>query len=107
MEMTIDKAQKKASLVSTIMGSVWLLLTIVAIAILFYATTNSTLSKHTEQIDEIKTDVGSIKDEFRKTSIDQSVSAAVIKNLEDKINCVDNKVDKMDDKLDKILMQTK
>ena len=105
--MTLNKTEKKASILSNIANSVWLLLTIIVFAIMFYATTSNTLKQHTEQIDEIKSDVGSIKTQMRDAAIEQSVSAETIKNLEEKVSGVDEKVDRMDEKLDRILMQTR
>ena len=107
MEMALEKTEKKVGILSNLSSIAWIIITIVAIAVFFYATTVTTLSEHTNQIEEIKDDVGSIKTQMHDAAINQSVSAEEIKNLNEKINGVDSKVDKMDEKLDRILMQTK
>ena len=105
--MTIDKTEKKVSILSNLSNIGWVIITIVAIAVFFYATTVTTLSEHTNQIEEIKDDVGSIKTQMHDAAINQSVSAEEIKNLNEKIISVDSKVDRMDEKLDRILLQTR
>jgi uncharacterized membrane protein len=107
MDMTIDKTEKRLSIVSNFLNSAWVILGVIIAIVFFYVTTNSTLETHTDQIKEIKTDITDIKVQMKQSAIEQGISDEVIKNLNEKIISVDGKVDKMDEKLDKILMQTK
>ena len=97
-DVKLERALKKSNLVSTIMSVVVALLTTMSIGYGFYYNTKSTLETHDKDIQEMRKEIESTKLKVTDIEIFRGVSDAEIKNLEEK-------VDKIDEKLDKILLK--
>lgn len=100
LERHIKRANITSTLISIIIGTV----TALSVAYSFYYNTMSTLNEHSEDIKEIKSDVGSMKGEIKDMTVFKGVSSSEIEALQKKVENVEAKMDKMDDKLDKILI---
>lgn len=101
----LERSIKRTTMVSNILSVVISLGTALFIIYGFYFKTNSTLSSHTEEINEVKIEVVSIKEKINQNEVTVGVSNAEMKALQDKVNGIDGKVDRMDEKLDRILMR--
>lgn len=71
----------------------------------FYFKTNTTLDFHSQEINEVKVDVTSIKEKLNQNEVNVGASKAEMKALQDKVNGIDAKIEKMDEKLDRILLK--
>lgn len=103
----LEKHLKRTTIISNVISVIVALASAIIVVNAFYYNTTITLRQHTEQIQEVKKDVGVIKDNIKDAQIYQGISTAEIKALDSKINSVDMKMDKINDKLDKLLMQNK
>jgi peptidoglycan hydrolase CwlO-like protein len=106
-EAEIQLTSKKINLGQTTLNLLLSLLTAVLVVYSFYFNTTSTISKHTEEIKEVKTDVSSMKEDLKNVAVFKGVSETEINELKSKVDNIDGKMDKMNDKLDKILIRTK
>jgi len=106
-EAEIQLTSKKINLGQTTLNLLLSLLTAVLVVYSFYFNTTSTISKHTEEIKEVKTDVSSMKEDLKNVAVFKGVSETEINELKSKVDNIDGKMDKMNDKLDKILTRTK
>ena len=97
-DSNLEKALKKSNLVSTIMSVVVAIFTTMSIGFGFYYHTKSTLEAHDRDIQQMRQDIEETKLKVTDIEIFRGVSNAEIKNLEEK-------VDKIDEKLDKILLK--
>ena len=73
------------------------LVTAMAVTFGFYYKTNSNIAVHDKAIIEIRKDVEDTKDKVSQIEVFKGVSSSEMKNLE-------KKVDKIDEKLDKLLL---
>jgi peptidoglycan hydrolase CwlO-like protein len=106
-ESEIQLTSKKINLGQTTLNLLLSLLTALLVVYSFYFNTTSTLSKHGEDIKEVKTDVSSMKEDLKNVAVFKGVSETEINELNSKVDNIDGKMDKMNDKLDKILIRTK
>ncbi len=101
--MILEKQIKKANFISTTLSILVPILTATTIAYGFYYNTKGTLNRHTEDIQELKTNVSEVKTKVNESAVFQGVSTTEMKALQDKMNTIDKKVDKVDEKLDKLI----
>jgi hypothetical protein len=92
----VEKALRKTSLMNTLMSLVVAILSTATIGFGFYYNTKATLSQHDSDIQEIKVEAQRTRLKINEIDVFKGVSITEIKNLE-------NKVDKIDEKLDRIL----
>jgi hypothetical protein len=103
----LEKHLRRTTIISNVVSVIVALATAIIVVNAFYYDTTQTLRQHTEQINEVKKDVGIIKENVKDAQIFQGITGAEITAMKDKVNSVEVKVDKMNDKLDLILMQTR
>jgi peptidoglycan hydrolase CwlO-like protein len=96
---TLERHLKKSSLVSNTISLAIALVTAMSVGYGFYFKTNANLDAHTNDIEEVKTEVKQINTKINKNDVFIGVSSEKFKEIE-------QKVDKMDEKLDRILIQT-
>jgi len=101
----LERSIKRTTVISNAVSVGVSVVTAIFLIYGFYYKTNTTLDSHTEQIKEVKVDVVNIKEKINESQINEGVSKAEMKALQDKVNGIDSKVDKMDEKLDKILLR--
>jgi uncharacterized protein HemX len=101
----LEKVLKKAQIWNNTLAVIFALVTALGVGYGFYYNTKSTLNSHTDQIQNLQTDINEVKTEMNDAAVFQGVSATQIKALEDKVNAIDVKMDRMDDKLDQILIK--
>jgi peptidoglycan hydrolase CwlO-like protein len=106
-QTAMSAATKKINFGQTAFNFFITILTAFIVVYSFYFNTTSTLTKHGEDIREVKTDVSSMKEDLKNVAVFKGVSETEIKDLKGKVDNIDGKMDKMNDKLDKILMRTK
>lgn len=105
--LTLEKHLKKATVVTNFISVLVALITALGVGYGFYYNTKSTLSEHSQDIEEVKNDVTQIKTDIQEVDVFKGVSEFEVKTLEEKINKIEGDVARMDEKLDKILMQTR
>ena len=105
--LELEKFTKKASIIQMLTNAGVALICALAVVYAFYFNTTSTLSEHTRQINEIHTDVTSMKEDLKNVAVFKGVSENEINELKGKVDNIDSKMDKMNDKLDKILLKSK
>jgi len=101
----LERSIKRTTVISNAVSVGVSVVTAIFLIYGFYYKTNTTLDSHTEQIKEVKVDVVNIKEKINEAQINEGVSKAEMKALQDKVNGIDTKVDRMDEKLDKILLR--
>jgi|688.fasta_scaffold807229_1 hypothetical protein len=101
----LERSIKRTTITSNVVSVAVSLGTALFIIYGFYFKTNNTLQSHTDQIDEVKTEVKIIEEKINQNEVTAGVSKAEMKALQDKVNGIDSKIEKMDDKLDKILLK--
>jgi len=105
-QLTLEKHIKKATLWTNLISGIVAVIVAMSVGFGFYYNTQSTLTQHTEDIQEVKKDVGEIKSHIQEVDVFKGVSEVEVKTLSEKINAIENNVSKMDEKLDQILIQT-
>jgi uncharacterized protein HemX len=105
--IVLEKHIKKATLITNLISGLIAVLVALSVGFSFYYNTRATLNQHTEDIKEVKKDVGEIKNEIQEVDVFKGVSEVEVKALSEKINKIESDVESMDDKLDRILLQTK
>jgi septal ring factor EnvC (AmiA/AmiB activator) len=106
-QVAIESTTKKINLGQTAFNFFITILTAFIVVYSFYFNTTNMLSKHSEDIREVKTEVSSMKQDLNNVAVFKGVSETEIKELKGKVDNIDGKMDKMNDKLDKILFKTK
>ena len=97
----IERSIRKTTLVTNIMSIAVTMASGMSVTFGFYYKTNANIQTHDKQIIEIKKDVKETIDKVSQIEVFKGVSSSEMKNL-------NKKVDKIDEKLDKlILLQTK
>ena len=94
-----DRALKRSSLVSTVMSLVVSILSTMTIGFGFYYNTQATLNAHEKDIKQIRIEVEATKTKVSDIEIFRGVSGAEMKNLEEKVDKVDEKLDRILDKM--------
>ena len=101
----LERSIKRTTVISNVVSVVVSIGTALFIIYGFYFKTNTTLTNHTEEIKEVKTEVEIIRDKINQNEVTAGVSKAEMKALQDKVNGIDTKIERMDEKLDKILLK--
>lgn len=96
----LERSIKKTTLTSNIVSIMIAIISALGVGFGFYYNTNSRLETNERSIKQLETEVESTQRQVNKMEVFKGVSSAEMKNLE-------KKVDKIDEKLDKlIILQT-
>lgn len=93
----LEKSIRKTTFISNVISIVVALITAFSIGYGFYFNTQHTLKLHEKNIENIDSKVNKNTKQLNEIQVFKGVSSSEMKNLE-------KKVDKMDEKLDKILI---
>ena len=105
--LALEKHIKKATMFTNFISGIVAVVCALSVGYGFYYNTSQTLEIHTQDIQEVKKDVNTIKNDIQAVDVFKGVSQYEVKTLEEKIMKLEGDVSKMDDKLDQILIQTR
>lgn len=97
----LEKSIKRTSLTSNLISIFLAVVTALGVGFGFYYTTKSRLSTHDTQIQEIQETVKETENKVNDLKVYKGVSSTEMKNLNEKVDKIDEKLDKL------ILLQTK
>lgn len=103
--LTLEKHLKRFSLINNIVSIVLALATALSVGYGFFHNTKSTLNTHTEEINDIKTNVKSLTEAVNNAAVFQGASKEQIKALQEQVNDVKKSQDRIEDKLDRLIMK--
>lgn len=103
LEKHLKSFQRNLTIVSLALG----ILASIGVCYGFYYNTNSKLDAHTDSIESIEVNMGSMSEEIKNTAIFQGASKEQIKALENQVTDVKKSQDRIEDKLDRLIMQSK
>lgn len=92
---TLERHLKKASLISNVVSISIATITAIGIGAGFYYSTQSTLERHEEDLQQIKIDVNETKKHLNDIEVYRGVSATEIKNIDKKVDAIDVKLDRI------------
>ena len=99
-EATLERSIKRTTLTSNLVSIFIAAVTALGVGFGFYFTTQSRLTNHDTQIESIETDLEDTQEALNEIQIYKGVSSSEMKNLEKKVDKIDDKIDKL------ILLQT-
>jgi hypothetical protein len=105
--LTLEKHLKKTTITSNILSIIIALVTGLGVGYGFYFDTTSTLDSHTIQIEEVKLEVKSLRNDITTSAIYQSSSSEQIKALQSNLTDVKASQIRIEDKIDKIIFNTR
>lgn len=104
--LTLEKHLKKSTITSNLVSVVIALLTALTVGYGFYYNTNSTLNNHTNQINEVRTDVQDLKEAVTNSAVFQGSSSEQMKSMELQVNDVKASQIRIEEKLDRLILRT-
>lgn len=104
--LTLEKHLKKSTITSNLVSVFIALITALSVGYGFYYNTNNTLNTHTTQIQDVKTDVESLKDAVNNSAIFQGATGEQIKSVEVQVNDVKNSQIRIEEKLDRLILKS-
>jgi uncharacterized protein HemX len=104
--LTLERHIKKSTITSNFVSVLVALITALGVGYGFYYNTNNTLNSHTTQIQDVKTDVESLKDAVNNSAIFQGATGEQIKSVELQVNDVKNSQIRIEEKLDRLILKS-
>lgn len=105
--VVLEKHLRKTTITSNVLSILVALIAAVSVGYGFYFKTTITLKEHTEQINDVKTNIKDLTDAVNNSAVFQGATKEQMKAVQDQVIDVKNSQIRIEEKLDKIFLRTK